>query len=291
MELDGFSTRLSIAFEHQGEHHFVHSPHFQRRNESLSQRKLDDNTKRILCAQNSVHLIEVPYSVPERELPQWIFERLSRVVQLTKLNNNETQQTLSYVPSVELNELRELAQKRGGECLSNVYAGVLAKHGFRCRLGHEWEAIPSNVKGGSWCPVCKRARIGDSNRKHTWESMQQLAASRRGEFLAVEFKSVNSKYPWRCAAGHEWEAAPADVSRGSWCPTCAREAKKDSIADMHAIARARGGWCLSDRYINQSTKLRWRCGLDHEWDASPSNVKGSRSWCPQCVMLSRRKTK
>jgi hypothetical protein len=29
-----------------------------------------------------------------------------------------------------------------------------ASHTWRCAEGHEWMANPSNVRQGSWCPVC-----------------------------------------------------------------------------------------------------------------------------------------
>ena len=57
-----------------------------------------------------------------------------------------------------------------------------------------------------------------------------------------------------------------------------------TIQEMRHIASARGGKCLSDRYINTSTKLKWRCAEGHIWSAIPLNViKGS--WCshPTCV--------
>ncbi|WP_373322126.1 zinc-ribbon domain-containing protein [Paraburkholderia adhaesiva] len=48
----------------------------------------------------------------------------------------------------------------------------------------------------------------------------------------------------------------------------------------------RTGECLSERYVNNETKLRWRCAKGHEWEAVPASViKGS--WCPQCAILNQ----
>ena len=58
---------------------------------------------------------------------------------------------------------------------------------------------------------------------------------------------------------------------------------KLTIEQMHALAKERGGVCLSTVYVNSYTKLRWRCSEGHEWEATPSNVKRLDSWCPACV--------
>lgn len=57
---------------------------------------------------------------------------------------------------------------------------------------------------------------------------------------------------------------------------------KLTIDDMHALAKARGGKCLSEAYINTKTKMRWQCIEGHTWDAIPSNVR-RKAWCPECA--------
>lgn len=50
---------------------------------------------------------------------------------------------------------------------------------------------------------------------------------------------------------------------------------------MQELARERGGVCLSEAYINNSTKLRWRCAKGHEWKATPAHI-AMGGWCPPC---------
>lgn len=53
-------------------------------------------------------------------------------------------------------------------------------------------------------------------------------------------------------------------------------AKTLSIETMKKIAEERGGWCLSDNYINQLTKLTWKCSEGHIWETTPKTIrKGS----------------
>lgn len=54
-----------------------------------------------------------------------------------------------------LEEMNEIAQKRGGECLSLEYKGGRHKLLWKCNKGHLWRATSYSVKNkGSWCPFC-----------------------------------------------------------------------------------------------------------------------------------------
>lgn len=59
------------------------------------------------------------------------------------------------------------------------------------------------------------------------------------------------------------------------------------INDMKEYATKQDGECLSENYINNSTKLRWRCVEGHVWESSPSNITSGK-WCPVCA-IERRK--
>ena len=57
-----------------------------------------------------------------------------------------------------LAELRALAEGQGGACLSSEYINAKTPLLWLCEKGHEWEAIPNNVRHWSWCPHCAMAR-------------------------------------------------------------------------------------------------------------------------------------
>lgn len=52
--------------------------------------------------------------------------------------------------------------------------------------------------------------------------------------------------------------------------------------DPQTLAEARGGQCLSGDDVTGNDKLRWRCGLEHEWTASATAVRAGH-WCPECM--------
>jgi hypothetical protein len=287
MELDGYCNDLKIAFEHQGQQHYKKIEHFNRRNESLDLRKQYDAEKRYLCKINKVILIEIPYFIPVENLKDWILNALIVDCKFSLIKNIEEVTSKNYVPSNELNDLKKISLQHGGECLDLFYKGVFEKHKFSCKKGHVWFATPNNVKTGSWCPKCKPERIGDSNRKHSLVSMNDLARIKHGKFLSQEFKSVNDKYEWECSSNHRWFATPSDVAKGSWCKICSVLSKKGTIEQMIEIAHQRGGECLSNKYVNSQTHLKWRCKSGHTWMARPDNVKNSGSWCPFCAVASK----
>jgi hypothetical protein len=85
---------------------------------------------------------------------------------------------------------------------------------------------------------------------------------------------------WRCEHGHEWNATAGSVKRGTWCPTCAANARR-SLAALQKLARARRGECLAKTYINAQTAVPWRCAAGHTWSAAPGPIVAG-AWCPTC---------
>lgn len=341
MELDGFNADLRIAFEYHGEQHYKHNAFFHEK-ASLARRMEDDNAKLALCSEHGVTLIVVPYTVTFDGLQHYIYQECAYrgiaverkpVIDIDKLD---------YYPSKDLERMRRFAEAKGGKCLAESFQGVLAPALWECAQGHRWRvSFRGLYHDETWCPVC----AGSVPR--TLAEMQAIARERGGECLATEFKGLKTKLCWRCANGHEWKAAANDVVHsGSWCPKCAgvaplslddaREAAKSrggaclsteyinnrtkmlwrcakghewvatlgeiksgnwcavcsrkaklTVDEMRVIAKERGGECLSDQYVNLTTKLHWRCSLGHEWWAVPDNIKHRKSWCPECARTNR----
>lgn len=105
---------------------------------------------------------------------------------------------------------------------------------------------------------------------------------RGGECLSEEYFGLNKKLRFRCANGHEWETQPNNIRNGgNWCPYCAKKVPH-TLEMMQQIAVSQGGQCLSSKYENANSKLRWRCSKGHEWEATASSVKNRETWCSIC---------
>lgn len=183
--------------------------------------------------------------------------------------------------SLTMDDMREAARKRGGECLSGVYKDMSTKYRWRCHLGHEWDATGSVVRNnGRWCPECA------GNKGLTLGEMRELAISRGGECLSEAYGGIGAKLRWRCREGHEWLSCPRVVKHGgSWCPTCAGT-QRLGLGEMDEMAKKRGGVCLATEYAGSGDPLPWRCHAGHEWMAAPDNVRRGK-WCPECWRMRR----
>jgi len=68
---------------------------------------------------------------------------------------------------------------------------------------------------------------------------------------------------------------------GNWCPSCSNNLKH-TITFIKNFALQKGGICLSNTYINNKSKLKWKCSkCNNIWNARFDRVK-SGTWCPKC---------
>jgi hypothetical protein len=118
-----------------------------------------------------------------------------------------------------IDDIKALARDRGGACLSLRFEGMAVKLLWQCSQGHRWRAIPSSIRLGTWCPICRSTKL-------TIEQMRELAARRNGQCISKRYVNESAKLRWQCAAGHRWLAAPKHIKEGRWCPTCARRRRQ-----------------------------------------------------------------
>ena len=180
-----------------------------------------------------------------------------------------------------LERLQEHARKRGGKLLSTKYTNSTAKYRWQCKLGHTWEAVARNVlNSGNWCPECARKQKVWTRR--SLQDLQEHAASRGGRCLATEYCGMTRKVQWECKKGHRWLAAPRNVLSGNtWCPVCAQCAPI-GLDRLREHAAQRGGECLATEYVNNRSKVPWKCEHGHVWQATADNVMRLGQWCPHC---------
>jgi len=102
------------------------------------------------------------------------------------------------------------------------------------------------------------------------------------------YVNTNTKFEVWCNI-HKAEITkkPTNLLRGEGCKFCSYEKKKKSsnkkktIEDMHKLAKAKGGKCLSEIYTNAHTSLLWECKNGHQWEAKPNKIQQG-TWCKKC---------
>ena len=172
-----------------------------------------------------------------------------------------------------LKSIQEFAERKGGVCLAKRYTTARVPLLWECHLGHQWRAAFDHIfNRGDWCPWC-------AGRYKTIDDMSKLAQQFEGECLSKSYKNSVTKLKWQCKNSHVFRLEPAAIVRGTWCQRCS--GRKRTIEDMQIIAQERGGECLSKKFKNTKTKLKWRCSAKHEWWAVPSSILRG-SWCREC---------
>ncbi len=180
----------------------------------------------------------------------------------------------------------KIAKAKGGRCLSKQYVNSTTKLKFKCKEGHQWDAVPGLIKKGAWCKKCSDNSRVKKLRESGLLEAQLYAKGKKGNCLSTEYISGKLHLEWECNKGHKWNAAFTSMkSDDRWCPHCSNRAKL-TIELMQEIAESKGGKCLSKKYINIDTKLKWECKQGHQWETKPYLIKNGY-WCPECNVSKR----
>ena len=177
----------------------------------------------------------------------------------------------------KLEKYQKYANQQGGKCLSKVYVSAAAMVKWECKKGHVWEQIFRNIEKYGWCKQCMKEERNDK----IFSKAKTAAAKKGGKCLTENYFSSHQLMEWQCKYGHSWKTQPTHIlNNHSWCPTCSGKIKH-TIEEMHALAKTKGGACLSKVYKNSHVKLSWKCKKGHVWSASPGKVVYGQ-WCPVC---------
>lgn len=243
LELDGYCEELNLAFEHQGRQHYS-------KNSFFSNHINYDEEKRKLCKERSVTLIEIPEVLNDtkiKDLKLFILQECKKNNVELPFNINEIEITPFEIFTYTKNQERRLLAKR-------AEAKIISKGGILLETHLTDKGILFNIL---------------------------------------------------CLNNHHWFINNKNLFLERWCPYCKKEISKNiqftkketsiekaflmqetkielTIKKMLAVANSKGGKCLSEKYINNTTKLAWKCSKGHEWGSSPAEIKRGR-WCPHCA--------
>ena len=224
-------------------------------------------------------MIIISYKIPTKEIKHYI---ISECIKRRLISPNDFKsKNLNYVNVYEpewLKKLITIVKKNGGQLLSNTYFDINTELRFACSKGHEFLMKPYNVIVGSWCPECYKEKLYEKQ-KFIENTLKEII-NKKGGIMLSNYVNKRTKIKIRCSKGHEWETLPQNIINGTWCPDCFSN-KNGFLKEIQDIAKARGGTCLSNKYINNKTKLKFRCAEGHEWWARPKSIKEG-TWCPEC---------
>lgn len=164
LRLDGYSSNLEInkekiklAVEYNGIQHYKQISLMSEK--QFLQLQDNDLIKKTETPKHGIILIIIPYTVSYDKMKDYILSKL-KVHRITPPNitHDLDYKKWDIYSHSYLNDCKNIAKRKGGECLSNKYINARTNLYWRCSKGHIWQATPDNIKRGSWCPKCARKK-------------------------------------------------------------------------------------------------------------------------------------
>ena len=177
-----------------------------------------------------------------------------------------------------------------------------AKVWWKCKQGHEWQAIIYDRTRGIGCPYCsgKLPIVGKTDLATTNSELLKEWDYNRNSKLPQCYKSYsNAKVWWKCEKGHSWATRIADRTRNVNCPYCSNRKILVGFNDFET-------WCLRNKRLDllhewnydknvgiqpnsvmkgTNKKVWWKCDYGHEWQTSPlaRTDINKLNGCPICA--------
>ena len=121
---------------------------------------------------------------------------------------------------IGLQKIQQIAEQRGGKCLSTDYTDNQTPLKFECSNKHTFQMQPYSLNIGRWCRKCYEDEIKLFKNK-TIDDMKIFAANLGGDCLSDKYSGYTKKLLWECKNKHTGIATPWSVIRNKeWCDTC-----------------------------------------------------------------------
>lgn len=92
LSLDGYCSKIGIAFEHHGQQHYQFIKYFHKTNEKFEKQKKFDQIKATWCEMNGIKLITIPFKLNEKKIPDFISKKIGKKIKINKIKDISTLQ-------------------------------------------------------------------------------------------------------------------------------------------------------------------------------------------------------
>lgn len=181
----------------------------------------------------------------------------------------------------------------------NITSGSHEKMWWKCKNGHEWEAVVHTRMKGAGCPYCagKMAIKGLNDLKTLYPNLLNEWDYKKNDELGIKPNEISAgskkKVNWICDKGHKYIKSIYDKTHGSSnCPYCSN---KKILKGYNDIATTNPEllveWNYNKNKIspyevgkNSEKKVWWKCQkCNYEWESSIRNRCVIKSGCPVCA--------
>lgn len=189
MELDGYNENLKLAFEFNGEQHYIYSKNWHKTQEKFEYRKYKDKLKIKLCKLYGVKLLIIPYYIKHDDIHEYIKSILPFPTLDVKINLNE-----ALLESSILKEIQDhIFKKWQGVMISKVYMGIDNKMKFKCNNNHIFNQSWGNIKKGHFCKKCTWNDVIEQSRINL-----HLFLNKHNLILLGKYHNSHTNTDWKC---------------------------------------------------------------------------------------------
>src|SRR3989339_730113 len=182
--------------------------------------------------------------------------------------------------------------RNGNLTPGKVTLGSPVKAWWKCKKGHEWQAVINRRNRGNKCPYCSHLYVSSEFSLLTIKPKlaKEWHPTRNGELLPENVvPGTSRKAWWICKHGHEWQAIVVSRNKGHGCPYCS--GVKASMENCLAAKNPRlakewhptknGKLTPEDVLPGSNKKIWWICELGHVWMREV--IYRKNRGCPECA--------
>lgn len=171
------------------------------------------------------------------------------------------------------------------ELLEDVYVNSRTKMRYRCSCGNVSKITFSNFNGGHRCSKCGDKR-SISKRRRNFDDVKKIFEDNGCRLLSTEYKNNKTHLNYICSCGNESWIRFDHFIQGKRCQGCAPNGKL-TFEEVKKIFADKGCELLEDIYVNNRTKMKYKCSCGNISKNNVFNFLNSNGGCPNCDGINR----
>lgn len=186
--------------------------------------------------------------------------------------------------------IKKYVESTGCELLSTEYKNAKEKLKIKCKCGEifyrSWNNFSTPTKS-KCCNKCSRGKP----KKWTIETVKEyINKNSYCELLSDKYINYSSKMLFKCKCGKTFETSFQEFKGGNkrQCNICGHKKASDksrlTIKEVRKYVQENSNCeLISDKYINNSSKLTFKCECGNTFKRSFANFKKGEQKCRKCV--------
>lgn len=230
LQLDGYNSKNSIAFEYQGYQHYTENSHFHTDESRYNSQIERDNYKKQLCKKNKITLIEIfEFKTIRAGRIQLFVDQVKRTLNELNLSYNHEPFQLDLVElyrgkKSELYEQAKIIVEKNNGSIQE-FIGAESKHTYTCSKGHKTtnRVLSVIIKSNASCATCEASS--------KYKALKDIIESKGGKLIDKKLKpkGYSESYTWICNNGHKRISKGQYLYAGFWCVECQKKSKKKQL--------------------------------------------------------------